>query len=152
MRANQWSRLSTWAVTLHVLCACGVSSAQKTDAPLVRIAELEIYPAQLEAYKAALSEEIEASIRLEPGILALCAVSLRESPTQIRIFETYANRSAYESHLRTPHFLKYKTGTQHMVKALKLVETDPKTARLNSALFTRLISFTDLPRLQDTYN
>lgn len=125
MKANQWSRLNIWTLAAYVLCACGVSSAQETAAPLVRIAELEIDPAQLEAYKAALSEEIEASIRLEPGVLALYAVSLRESPTQIRIFETYANRGAYESHLKTPHFLKYKTGTQNMVKALKLVETDP---------------------------
>ena len=52
-------------------------------------------------------------------------MSLREKPTQIRIFETYADKDAYESHLKTPHFLKYKTGTQHMVKALRLVETDP---------------------------
>ena len=90
----------------------------------MRIAELEIDPAQLEAYKAALSEEIQSSIRLEPGVLSLYAVSLRENPTQIRIFETYADRNAYESHLKAPHFLKYKTGTQNMVKALKLVEAD----------------------------
>jgi quinol monooxygenase YgiN len=52
-------------------------------------------------------------------------VSLKETPTQIRIFETYAGRDAYESHLKTSHFLKYKSGTQHMVKALRLLETDP---------------------------
>ena len=103
----------------------GICSAQQTTAPLVRIAEIEIDPARLEVYKAALSEEIEASIRDEPGVLALYAVSLRENPAQIRIFETYADRTAYESHLKTAHFLKYKASTQHMVKALKLVETDP---------------------------
>jgi quinol monooxygenase YgiN len=108
-----------------VLCACGRDPAQKTASPVVRIAELEIDPAQLEAYKAALREEIQASLRLEPGVLALYAVSLREIPAQVRIFETYADRDAYESHLKTPHFLRYKTDTQHMVKALKLVETDP---------------------------
>ena len=125
MKANQKLRLSLWALTAYVLCACGTSSAQKTAGPLVRIAELEIDPAQLEAYKAALGEEIETSIRLEPGVLALYAVSLKEHPNQIRIFETYADKDAYESHLKTPHFTKYKTGTQRMIKALKLVETDP---------------------------
>jgi quinol monooxygenase YgiN len=40
------------------------------------------------------------------------------------MLECYASRAAYEAHLTTPHFLKYKTGTLHMVKALKLVETD----------------------------
>jgi quinol monooxygenase YgiN len=93
--------------------------------PLVRIAELEIDPVQLERYKAMLREEIAASIRAEPGVLTLYAVSVKDHPTQIRIFETYADRDAYEAHLQSPHFKKYKAETQGMVKALKLIETDP---------------------------
>lgn len=94
-------------------------------APLVRIAELEIDPTQVDAYKAALSEEITDSIRLEPGVLTLYAVSVKDQPTQVRIFETYADRGAYEAHLQTPHFQKYKKETQGMVKSLRLIETDP---------------------------
>ncbi|MCU1327729.1 MAG: Antibiotic biosynthesis monooxygenase [Bryobacterales bacterium] len=124
MNANKWLKIGGWALGACVLCGCGLSPAKKA-VPLVRIAELDIDPEQLEAYKAALSKEIESSIRLEPGVVTLYAVSLRETPTQIRIFETYADRAAYESHIRTPHFLKYKTSTQTMVKSLKLVETDP---------------------------
>jgi quinol monooxygenase YgiN len=44
---------------------------------------------------------------------------------QIRIFETYKDEAAYESHLQTPHFKKYKAETQGMVKSLKLIETEP---------------------------
>jgi quinol monooxygenase YgiN len=91
----------------------------------VRLAELRIDPGQLEDYKAALREEIEASIRLEPGVLTLYAVSVKGDPAQIRIFEIYADQAAYEAHLQSPHFQKYKTGTQGMVKSLVLVETDP---------------------------
>ena len=91
----------------------------------VRIAELDIDPAQLEAYKAALREEIETSIRVEAGVLALYAVSEKDNPARIRIFEVYASEEAYRAHLETPHFLKYKAGTQHMVRSLKLVDTDP---------------------------
>ena len=91
----------------------------------MRLAELEIDPAQLDSYKAALKEEIEASIRLEPGVLTLFAVSVKDHPNQIRMFETYADVAAYEAHLQTPHFKKYKTGTQRMVKSLTLIETDP---------------------------
>ncbi len=36
---------------------------------IVRMADLEIDPAELDAYNALLAEEIEASIRLEPGVL-----------------------------------------------------------------------------------
>jgi len=37
----------------------------------------------------------------------------------------YADQAAYDAHLNTSHFVKYKTGTQEMVKSLVLVETDP---------------------------
>jgi quinol monooxygenase YgiN len=33
--------------------------------------------------------------------------------------------AAYKAHLETPHFKKYKTTTQGMVKSLKLAETEP---------------------------
>jgi quinol monooxygenase YgiN len=93
--------------------------------PLVRIAELEIDPAQLPAYRDALKEEIAAAIRVEPGVLTLYAVSVKDQPSQVRIFETYKDQAAYESHLQTPHFKKYKAATQGMVKSLKLIEAEP---------------------------
>ena len=73
----------------------------------------------------ALKKEIATSIQVEPGVLALYAVSVKEQPTQVRIFETYKDRAAYESHLQSPHFKKYKNETQGMVKSLKLIETEP---------------------------
>ncbi|MCL4850520.1 MAG: antibiotic biosynthesis monooxygenase [Bryobacteraceae bacterium] len=99
--------------------------------PIVRLAELEIDPAQLEQYKEFLEEEIESTTRLEPGVLTLFAVSLKEDPNQIRIFETYVDLAAYEAHLKTPHFIRYKEGTRNMVRSLRLLETD--TIRLGGA-------------------
>jgi quinol monooxygenase YgiN len=101
------------------------TSAQQMQSRVVRLAELQIDPGQLEKYKAALREEIEVSIRVERGVLALYAVSVKGDPAQIRIFEMYADAAAYEAHLQTPHFKKYKTSTRGMVKSLVLVETDP---------------------------
>jgi len=106
----------------------GRSPAQQTMQPqgrVVRIAEIEIDPVQLENYKAELREEIEAALRIEPGVLTLYAVALKEKPTHIRIFETYADVAAYKAHLETSHFKKYKSSTQGMVQSLKLIETDP---------------------------
>ena len=113
------------------LAASFLSGSQESGAthlaggPLVRIAELEIDPAQLEAYKLALKEEIETSIRVEPGVLTLYAVSLKGHPEQIRLFETYRDEIAYEAHLQSPHFKTYKDRTQQMVKNLRLLETEP---------------------------
>ena len=52
--------------------------------PIVRIAELEIDPNQIAAYNALLSEEVEASMRIEPGVLFLYAVSIKGSPDKVR--------------------------------------------------------------------
>ncbi|AXA41332.1 putative quinol monooxygenase [Rhizobium leguminosarum] len=97
--------------------------------PIVRMAELEIDPDTLEAYRALLTEEIEASLALEDGVLSLSAVSIRDSPNRIRILEVYADQEAYEAHLRTPHFLKYKNQTAQMVTSLTLIEVDPIAMR-----------------------
>ncbi len=92
---------------------------------VVRLAKLQIDPEQLEAYRAALKEEIETSVRMEPGVLSLSAVSEKEHPERVTIFEIYADAEAYNAHLKSPHFTKYKTATQSMVQALDLVETTP---------------------------
>jgi quinol monooxygenase YgiN len=91
----------------------------------VRVAEIEVDPAQLDAYRAALNEEIETSVRVEPGVLALYAVAVKDHPAQIRVFEIYADEEAYRAHLEAPHFKKYKAATQAMVTQLKLIDTVP---------------------------
>ena len=113
------------AIAFTLLCACVLSSAENSQRLVVRLAELEIDATQLENYKAALKEEIETSIRIEPGVLSLSAVAVKGNPAQIRILEIYADDVAYKSHLETPHFKKYKMLTRNMVKSLKLIETDP---------------------------
>jgi quinol monooxygenase YgiN len=102
-----------------------MTAAKTAEQPLVRIAELEIDPGQVQAYRDALKEEIATSIRVEPGVLTLYAVSVKNQPSQVRILETYKDQAAYESHLQTPHFKKYKAQTQGMVRSLKLIETEP---------------------------
>ncbi len=97
----------------------------KEKSQLVRLAKLQIVPAHLESYQAALREEIETSLSVEPGVLTLYAVSEKDNPTHITILEIYANEAAYQAHLKTPHFLKYKITTEKMVTSLELIETVP---------------------------
>jgi quercetin dioxygenase-like cupin family protein/alkylhydroperoxidase/carboxymuconolactone decarboxylase family protein YurZ/quinol monooxygenase YgiN len=106
---------------------------------LVRLAKLRIDATQLENYVAVLKEEIETSVRVEPGVLNLYAVSEEENPAHITIMEIYANEDAYKSHLETPHFKKYKSSTNVMVKSLELVETVPIVlgAKTNESIFPK---------------
>jgi 4-carboxymuconolactone decarboxylase len=99
--------------------------AQEENKQMVRLAKLVIDSAQLENYNAFLKEEIETSVKVEPGVLTLYAVAEKNNPTHITILEIYANVHAYKKHIQTPHFIKYKNGTKDMVKSLELVETTP---------------------------
>jgi quinol monooxygenase YgiN len=103
----------------------GGAVAQQADEQYVQVAEIEIDPVQLDAYRTAVQEQIDAAIRNEPGVLVLYAVSEKDNPTHVRVFEIYRDRKAYEAHLASDHFKKYKTTTQDMVKSLKLVQTTP---------------------------
>jgi quinol monooxygenase YgiN len=103
----------------------GSSAAQSLKNPYVCLAEIEIDPAQIEPYKAAAKEQIDAAVRLEPGVLVLYSVADKENPAHVFVFEIYADLDAYKAHLETDHFKKYKVTTQDMVKSLKLRDTVP---------------------------
>ena len=122
-------------VILFASLSCLGVSAQKSTM-MIRMSEIEIDSNYLEEYKAILKEEARASVELEKGVLSIFPMYEKDSPTQVRILEIYATREAYESHLKTPHFKKYKTATLNMVKSLKLIdmnaidlETMPKIFR-----------------------
>src|SRR5688500_8165833 len=118
---------SSFLAAVAIFVAAPSVSAEN-GGQMVRLAKLVIDEPQLAAYRTFLIEEIEASMRLEPGVRTLYAVAEKDRPTHITILEIYADRSAYEKHIRSPHFLKYKTGTERMVKSLELIETVPLIA------------------------
>lgn len=111
-------------------------AGQQTET-MVRVSEIEIVPRHLDEYKAILKEEAAASVRLEPGVIAIFPMYQKEYPTQVRILEIYANREAYESHLQTSHFQRYKTTTLRMVKSLKLVDMGVVDADAMSRIFRK---------------
>ena len=103
----------------------GLAVAQEMQGEYVQVAEIEIDPGQLEDYKVLVKEQIETAIRVEPGVLVLYAVSDKDNPTRVRVFEIYRDTDAYKSHLESAHFKKYKAATEKMVKSLKLVQAVP---------------------------
>ena len=111
--------------TLLFLLSGAPTMSEEKSSQHIQIAEIAVDPAQLDAYKAAVIEQIEAAIRLEPDVLALYSVSKKDNPTQITVFEIYRSREAYLAHLKAPHFLKYKATVEKMVKSLKLIPVEP---------------------------
>lgn len=103
----------------------GFAVADDVQGLYLQLAEIEIDPAQLDDYKAAVKEHIEIATRVEPGVMVLYAVSEKNDPARVRVFEIYRDAEAYKSHLETAHFKKYKATTEKMVRSLKLVQTTP---------------------------
>ena len=96
---------------------------------IVRLSKIEVYPEYLEEYMKYATEVGEVSLRTEPGVLTMYAVSEKENPGRITILETYASKQAYENHISSEHFRKYKQGTLHMVKSLELCDQTPLNSR-----------------------
>ena len=105
---------------------------------LVRIAEIEVYSEHLEAYLNAATEIQQKSLAEEPGVLCLFPNQMKEDSTQFRILEIYASQEAYQHHIQTAHFQKYKQGTLHMVKSLKLQDLTPLDRNTMNKIFKRL--------------
>lgn len=105
---------------------------------MVRLAEIEIYPDFLKEYVEILKEEASASVQLEEGVISIFPIFLKDSPTQIRILEIYANKEAYESHLKTLHFQKYKSTTFNMVKSLRLIDMSAIDQASMNEIFLKL--------------
>lgn len=128
-----------FALMLLVLPVISFSAAFAQEKQMiVRISEIQLVDNYLEQYKQFLQEEAEASVRLEQGVIAIFPMYLRESDTEFRILEIYAGREAYESHLKTPHFQKYKSSTLHMIKSLKLVDMQPIDAETMKQMFNKM--------------
>jgi quinol monooxygenase YgiN len=89
---------------------------------MVRIAKITVDPAQLDAYNVALKEQMTTAVREEPGVLTYYAVADKNNPSHITILEIYADTAAYQSHIQTAHFKKYKATVQNMVRSLELVD------------------------------
>lgn len=92
---------------------------------IVRLSKIEVYPQHLDEYMKYATEVGEISLRTETGVLTMYAVQEKENPCRITILETYASQAAYEKHIISEHFQKYKQGTLHMVKSLVLSDQTP---------------------------
>lgn len=117
----------------HALLLTGITLLLLWNSPtyaqeqqrLTRIARIKIDSTQLEPYKILLKEGIETALQVEPGVLVLYAVYDKNQPTNVTVFEVYANNQAYQAHLQTPHFKKYKNETASMVQSLELIDVVP---------------------------
>lgn len=112
--------------------------SQNSDKMIVRLAEIEVYPQYLTEYLEFANEVDRLSVEREPGVICLFPMQSADDPNQIRILEIYASDAAYQAHLKTDHFLKYKQGTLKMVKSLSLPTMQPLDAEIMKLIFKKI--------------
>ena len=112
-----------------ILTAASLSAQENTlrvtENSIVRLSCIEVDPAQLTEYCRFAEECGRTSMAKEPGVLFMYSMADKRQPNKITILEIYADRAAYESHIKSPHFQKYKQGTIKMVQKLELLDQTP---------------------------
>ena len=94
--------------------------------PVVRMADLEIDPAQLDGFKAAVKEEMEISVRVEPGVLAIYAVAEKDNPAKLRFSRCMpVDEAASTAHIGLAALPKVPRNDQGYGHVRKLIEMVP---------------------------
>jgi quinol monooxygenase YgiN len=102
----------------------GIQLNAQNATRMYRIAKIKVDTNKLLEYKHALQEQMNTAIEIEPGVLSYTAVADKKDPTLITILEVYLSIEAYQSHILTPHFRKYKDTVKDMVLSLELIDTN----------------------------
>lgn len=132
MNKHYFKYLSLILISLGCLISCkSVHKApimcnkfSMSNTGIVRLSRVEVYPEHLDEYIQYATEVGEISLRTEPGVLTMYAVQQKDAPHIVTILETYASKEAYNQHIASTHFQKYKQGTLHMVKRLELLDQE----------------------------
>lgn len=118
-------KLLTVVISLFILTLSFSKNAMAQEKiQMVRLAKIKVDPSQLDKYNSALKEQMTTAIRLEPGVSTYYAVADKSDPSHITILEIYADTAAYQAHITTTHFKKYKETVKDMVKSLELVDVN----------------------------
>ena len=100
-------------------------TAEVTAESIVRLSRITVDPERLAEYLVFATECGRRSMAEEPGVLMMYSMQDKAHPERITILEIYADHNAYERHIKTPHFQKYKQGTLEMVRKLELLDQTP---------------------------
>lgn len=91
----------------------------------VRLAEIKVKPDQIDAFLAAVRENMRDSAAKEEGVISIYAVADKKDPTKLTFFEIYADEEAYLKHTQTAHFKKYIERTKDLTEVKILTPVSP---------------------------
>lgn len=109
-------------LTPHFLGDKKVEQTAKTRTNLVIV---EVKPEFNQAFAEVVLPEMQQSLVVEEGVLAMYAASEKNEPNRWYFFEIYQSDEAYALHRQTPHFQQYLQQTQAMLQHKQSIDIVP---------------------------
>ena len=106
--------LAPAAAAVLLLCAPGPRVAAQPAGLYINAVDLDINPADMDAYMAALRENGAKAVT-EPGCREFNIQVLAKDPNHVFLYEVYDNEAALTAHRATDHFKKFAAATADMV-------------------------------------
>jgi len=91
----------------------------------VLVVTIDIKPQFKDRFMAEMLDDARGSVRDEPGCLRFDVIQDEKEPGRIYLYEVYADRAAFDVHMTTPHFLKWKNAVQDWLAAPPVVGAGP---------------------------
>ena len=86
---------------------------------------VDVKPEFSQAFKDIVLAEMEQSLKVEDGVLAMYAVADKNDSNRWYFYEIYAREAAYQNHRQTSHFQDYLTQTAEMTSYKEAVSINP---------------------------
>jgi len=106
--------IAVLGVALLLLPMRGHEAAAQSGPFYISAVDIDIVPAELDKYMAAIKENGAASVK-DPGCREFNITVSQKDPNHLFLFEVYDNAAAVEAHRATDHFKHYVATTANMI-------------------------------------
>ncbi|MDQ0471902.1 putative quinol monooxygenase [Labrys wisconsinensis] len=87
----------------------------------VVIVEFRLQPGALPAFRRLVDANARASVREEPGCRRFDVVEPADEADRVLLYEIYADRAAFEAHMRTGHYRSFDADSAGLVAAKSVI-------------------------------
>lgn len=74
----------------------------------VLLVSIQIKPVHRAAFIEAMLDDARGSVANEPGCLRFDVIQDHEDSNRLYLYEVYRDRAAFDAHLQTPHFIRWR--------------------------------------------
>ncbi|WP_051329373.1 putative quinol monooxygenase [Geminicoccus roseus] len=82
---------------------------------LVVLVDFRIRPGSEQAFAELVGANARASVADEPGCRRFDVATSPDQPDRVFLYEIYDDRAAFDHHVTTPHYIRFKEGSASMV-------------------------------------